>query len=187
MWALYASNTGFCVEFDVDKFPFIKHGPFPIHYCDEIDPLIVQNEDMHAPLLIQTNIKNHVWSYEHEWRLLIENPEGQDMRTKGCRWIEELDSNMPNMHDRKFYYPVEAVKSITLGYYFFRGVNIIEIGDAAQIRAESIYRKRLLNFIVRHKIPTCILVKDEHNALNHYLVSPIRLEKEGKIYKMILL
>lgn len=84
MWSLYAQNSGFCVEFDVDKFPFLHYGPFPINYAKNIPcPIQIGKVGGHIAMLIQTNVKNDWWKYEDEWRLYVPNPVGFDMKYFG--------------------------------------------------------------------------------------------------------
>ena len=117
MWALYSQNSGFRLEFDISKFPFNYSGPFPIHYCNEMQTITSSKYSVPTMALIQTNIKYDQWSYEDEWRLMIHSPDGFDMQTFGPN---AKDFNRPDDHDRKFKYPLSALKSITLGYHFFK-------------------------------------------------------------------
>ena len=121
MWALYTENTGFCVEWDINQFRFAKKGPFPIHYVDakDIRELSSKEFDVRTMALIQTNVKQDCWDDENEWRLLIQSPEGFDMKTFG-KHAEELNQFCD--HDRKFKYSIHALKSITLGMHFFKDI-----------------------------------------------------------------
>ena len=131
MWALYAQNTGFCLEWDVKQFPFVTKGPFPIHYvsAEEIKEVSSKEFDVQTMAIIQTNVKQDCWVDEKEWRLLIQNPIGFDMKTFG----KDADKfNQFTDHDRKFKYPFQALKSITLGINFFK-----ELYDRQQIVSAS--------------------------------------------------
>jgi hypothetical protein len=133
MWALYTANTGFCVEWDINQFRFATKGPFPIHYVDakDIRELSSKEFDVRTMALIQTNVKQDCWDDENEWRLLIQSPQGFDMKTFG-KHAEEL--NQFSDHDRKFKYPIHALKSITLGINFFK-----DVYDKQQIISVSPY------------------------------------------------
>ena len=133
MWALYAQNTGFCLEWDIRQFPFVTKGPFPIHYvsAEEIKEVSSREFDVQTMVIIQTNVKQECWAEENEWRLLIQNPEGFDMKTFG-EHSDELNQFFD--HDRKFKYPIKALKSITLGINFFK-----DICDRQQIISQSPY------------------------------------------------
>lgn len=108
-------------------------GPFPIHYVDanEIRELSSRDFDVRTMALIQTNVKQDCWRDENEWRLLIQSPLGFDMKTFG-KHAEEI--NQFADHDRKFKYPVQALKSITLGINFFK-----DVYDRQQIISETLY------------------------------------------------
>lgn len=133
MWALYAQNTGFCVEWDIKQFQFAMKGPFPIHYVNakDIRELSSKDFDVRTMALIQTNVKQDCWSDENEWRLLIQSPQGFDMKTFG-KHAEKV--NQFSDHDRKFKYSIHALKSIILGINFFSVVN-----DKQQIISISPY------------------------------------------------
>ncbi len=129
MWAHYAQNNGFCLEFDIEKFPFLKHGPFPIHYVEAFpEPLSIGEYGGHLTMLVQTNIKNIWWCKENEWRLLIPNPMGLDMKCFGNEH-EMKEYNFGDEHDRKFRYPLAALKSITLGPKFFDQLYLSKISE----------------------------------------------------------
>lgn len=117
MWSLYANNNGFCIEFDCGKFGFETRGPFPIHYMDEMKELPLSKcKNGNIAALIQTTTKAKCWSFEDEWRLIVYPPTGFDMQHFG-RDMERF--NYPDDHNRKFQYPLSAIKSITLGAKFF--------------------------------------------------------------------
>ena len=123
MWALYAQNSGLCVEFDVNLFPFRFFGPFPINYIDDISsPIHIGKTGGSAAMLVQTNVKNKWWDYENEWRLYVPNPIGIDMKSFGPN-AEKY--NIFNEHDRKFAYSTSAIKSVYLGTSFFCNKHVI--------------------------------------------------------------
>ena len=119
MWALYAQNNGFCIEFDTNKFPFLHFGPFPINYVNDIPQTIpIGDYGGHISMLILSNVKNKWWEYEKEWRLYIPTPKGFDMKACGNEF-EIKTYNFGDEHNRKFRYTTESIKSITLGTKFF--------------------------------------------------------------------
>lgn len=129
MWALYSQNSGFCVEFDTNQFPFRHFGPFPINYVDIIPgPIHIGEAGGSLSMLVQTNVKNLWWEYENEWRLYIPSPDGFDMQSFG-KGAEQF--NKMGDHDRKFKYPISSLKSITLGKSFFDKLttNMISISE----------------------------------------------------------
>lgn len=84
MWSHYANNhTGFCIEYcteyNIDK---IRGHLFPIIYSDKIfditqDFINSTIEQPYRPMLpfIMAIIKDNVWEYENEWRIIIDNNE----------------------------------------------------------------------------------------------------------------
>ena len=117
MWAYYPGNEGFCLEFDVDKFPFRTDGPFPINYQKEIGSVSTRTYGLDVAALVQTNVKKDCWSNENEWRLIVHAPEGFDLMSFG----EDSDRyNRIDAIERKFRYPLDALKSITIMQQFFR-------------------------------------------------------------------
>lgn len=153
MWSSYANNNGFCLEWDVRQFPFAKKGPFPIHYVEKVEEVSSKDYDVQTMIFIQSNVKLKDWAYENEWRLMIQPPVGFDMKTFG----KDADkyNQMPDLHDRKFRYPLCALKSITLGINFFK-----DITDRQQVISfvpceyhfcyqNSCLQTKLLNFLDR--------------------------------------
>ena len=120
MWSNYAQNNGFCLEWDVSKFTFDHYGPFPIHYVREVEEASSLKYDVLTLALIQTNVKQECWKYEKEWRLIVKNPVGFDFESFG-KYANEFNER-PGLHNRKLYYPIEALKSITLGIHFFKEI-----------------------------------------------------------------
>lgn len=119
MWALYAQNNGFCLEFDTSRLPFLHYGPFPINYTKTIPgPVHIGDIGGYIAMLIQTNIKNEWWKYEDEWRLYIPKPNGFDLKFFGNEYEMKV-YNSVDEHDRKFRYPADALKSVILGPKFF--------------------------------------------------------------------
>ena len=160
MWALYAQNNGFCLEFDVNKFPFQHYGPFPINYTEIIPgPVHIGNVGGHIAMLIQSNVKNKWWNYEDEWRLYIPNPIGFDLKYFGSEY-EMSKYNRGDEHDRKFRYPIEALTSITLGPMFFdklvsNTVSLDEIDIVCYPEMES-KEFKVLDFLARITEKWCL-------------------------------
>lgn len=124
LWHVYAQDgQGFCVEFDVDKFPFKYYGPNPIQYVDKLSQFGVDG-NVQTALFVQTNVKTKTWEKEEEWRLLVSNPEGIDFNSWGEDGTLNLQSNFGDEHNRKMRYPLAAIKSVTLGAHFFRSPSI---------------------------------------------------------------
>ena len=120
MWAHYAQNNGFCLEFDVNEFPFKCWGPYPINYLDELPAYKTSEKGIQIPFLVQCYVKRNVWSYENEWRMLIQSPEGLNMRCYNEYGHLEEGLTQPFSYDRKFKYPLMALKSVRLAPHFFK-------------------------------------------------------------------
>jgi len=91
MWSHYAENhTGFCVKYllDFDNIPnadIIKCGLFPVLYSSRVPKLTLQDfkkikrteKEIQLPYSVLKKAykalitKSRFWSYEHEWRLII--------------------------------------------------------------------------------------------------------------------
>lgn len=132
MWSTYANNNGFCLEWDIERFPFVHNGPFPIHYVDEVKIASSIDYDIQTLALIQSNVKQKDWKYENEWRLMIQPPEGFDLESYGES--AEETNQIIGLHDRKFKYPIRALKSIVLGVSFFK-----DLYERQQIVSTNLY------------------------------------------------
>lgn len=116
MWAHYAQNKGFMLEFDVDKLNDFW-GPYPINYSENLEnynenleKVLCSDDGDHTHFLRQTIVKSKEWIYENEWRFLA--PKNEDM------YLPKLGSKKDSQLDRKFKY-TNSLKSITLGSLFF--------------------------------------------------------------------
>ena len=95
-----------------------------------------------------------MWKYENEWRLLIKNPPGIDMKTYG-KYSGDINRRFVGLHDRKFRYPIEALKSITLGMKFINFYDeLTEIVTSKKYEMHVFYKKnclqnKILNFLSR--------------------------------------
>ena len=183
MWSLYAQNTGFRLEFDVRRFPFAYKGPFPINYREKLPILRTSEWGVPAAALVQTNVKYASWSYENEWRLLIYNAEGLDMKAYGPQ--SEL-YNLLDDHDRKYRYPLTALKSITLGCDFFRDAQLeyrlFVVGDEMNVMyPHECLQTQLLDFLVevqkKYPLKVYLACKTKYGTLEDVPVVVIKLSK----------
>lgn len=162
MWSLYSENNGFCIEFDVEKFPFKHFGPFPMNYTECVPGAIhIGNEGGFVAMLIQSNIKNIWWKYENEWRLYVPNPVGLVLKYFG-KEREMKDFNFGDEHDRKFRYPLAAIKSIILGPKFFDNLIANTIGsyemDVSCPSNKELLELELMEFLAKIAEKSNILV-----------------------------
>lgn len=129
LWSYYTNNEGFCLEFDVNEFHFQTSGPFPIHYMKDLLSISTKVCGMQLAALVQVNEKKECWKHENEWRMLVFSPDGLDMQAYGKDGKRSTKHNFGDEHDRKFRYPLSALKSVTLGINFFNGACICAVND----------------------------------------------------------
>lgn len=187
MWSLYAQNSGFCVEFDYTKFPFRTYGPFHINYTDEISPIHTREVGLPLAALYQCNVKHKCWEREKEWRIMVSNPVGFDMKTYGAN---ANSFNCPCDHDRKFKYPLDAIKSITLGSKFLdEETETIVQPYPTEIECVVVDNLKIavLNFLSNPKvnIPVRLAIKDNLNAFDYVSINVMALSNNKfRIYEV---
>lgn len=184
MWALYSKNVGFRLGFNINQFPFHHYGPFPIHYIEQLPKIKTSQCGIHTAALIQTNVKHKSWEYENEWRLLISNPDGFDMKSFG---LNADCINRPDDHDRKFHYPLSALADVTLGIDFFTDAQLESRLYAHNSEMTVIYPKiclqtMLLDFLseIQKKYflkVHIILMKEDSYGIEEIPVLVIKLNK----------
>lgn len=190
MWAHYAQNNGFCLEFDVNEFPFKCWGPFPINYLDELPAYKTSEKGIQIPFLVQCFVKRNVWSYENEWRMLIQSPEGLNMRCYNEYGHLEEGLTQPFSYDRKFKYPVTALQSVRLAPHFFKNCSNQTIISPIEVHVtveNNTLEYKVLSFL--HRLQTQYLLKVYcsqvrlKETMRFYPVSIIKLD-EGN-YRLI--
>lgn len=188
LWHVYAQDgQGFCVEFDVDKFPFRHYGLNPIQYVDNMSQFDV-NGNVATALLVQTNVKTKTWEKEEEWRLLVSNPKGIDFNSWGEDGILSQKFNFGDEHNRKMRYPMSAIKSVTFGERFFRNPSIrcypvteeefecVFLDDTERLRCQ------VLNFIIGKPFESFFVT----NNLGELTLIPIEVVRlRERIYRII--
>lgn len=167
LWARYAKNNGLCVEFDYSKFPFHFSGPFPIHYVKSVTHASSIQYDLQELVLIQSNVKQLCWQNEDEYRLLVHSPEGFDLKAYGKD--ADLINTIPGTHNRCFYYPINAVKSITLGINFFKN-------ETDNGRAYSLSNNELHVFYHEECMQTQVL--DYLEKIKQYTIIRMRIKMD---------
>ena len=164
MWSHYSQKSGFCVELEMNKFTFKHYGPFPVNYVDTLPQISTSEVGLKLAANIQCNVKRLAWSYENEWRLIIPNPEGLDMKSFGDK---PFCYNCGFEHDRRFRYSIEAIKRIILRKDFinhddivdqYEGCIIVKMNEDDTNKMDLMNLKiKLLDFIINNDIPTSIL------------------------------
>lgn len=173
MWSYYTNHNGFFLEFDYEKFPFIVHGPFPINYLEKVESISIKEVGIELGLLLQSNLKFKDWQHESEWRFLIESKEMMISPS-----FEELKKY--GGHDRKFNYPIEAIKSIGLGNRFFEPEEIRIIDDetlSINIRPKNKNKILILDFIASKQL---FFYSTQRDGLFNISFAKVKLKKTGK-------
>lgn len=181
MWSYYSQHKGYCIEFDITKFPFKYHGPFPINYQENLQKIHVEKNGIALGILLQSNLKNIIWKHENEWRLMIEKNEGKYMDSP----IDMPPLRMLVGQERKFYYPIEAIKSMSLGNRFF------EYGEVNQLNSTEMVINLKSNFEQKSIILDFIYSNDLHtyigfrNGLNEIHFRTFKIDRINyKEYKI---
>lgn len=157
MWSYYTNNQGFSIGFDYSKFEFKYMGPFPVNYQDEIKPLSLKESSVELAALYQTNIKHSGWKHEMEWRLLINSPE-EGMISPNFEILKKLGG-----HNRKFPYPITAIKHICLGNRFFLPDELHEVnGSVLEVNLKDNFEQKcaFLSFLIENKIESYLALRN---------------------------
>ena len=173
LWTHYCNNKGFAIEFNLDKLKknFISYGPFQINYQKEINQISIK-EGIASAALFQSNIKYINWSYENEWRLLIQPKKNHSFK------IPNFPFCQPNAIDRKVPYKIDAIKCILLGNLFFENSEMKVINDRElEINIYKDTEKKIcvLNFIYDNNINAGIALKN--NTFSNIELRFFKLEK----------
>lgn len=130
MWAHYAQEKGFQIKFktkeleegiqkNLKKNNEESYGFFPINYVAKLKPIDIYgfNHGINVPFLYLTNVKLKNWSYENEWRLIV-NKElmGVPNSERGFNMFPEFCTDKKN---RYAYYNKSAIEEICVGNNFF--------------------------------------------------------------------
>lgn len=156
MWSYYTNHQGFFIEFDYPQFPFKFHGPFPLNYQENISPVSLKECGIDLAMLLQTNLKYIGWQHENEWRLLVESDE--PMYSPSFEEIKALGGA-----DRKFNYPINAIKSVGFGNRFFEPEELrIENEKILHVTLKNnvSLKAKVLDFLIEHNITTCMSLRD---------------------------
>jgi hypothetical protein len=136
MWAHYSTESGFMIELDWKEIKTNLKGLnpklnnyafFPMQYVDKLETIDFFGNGFNTPdvpYLYSTAVKRKDWSYEDEWRLMTYTLDyGVPNSIRGPF------PDIPSHHDRKVFYPKDAIKSIVLGKHFFNGSNLKKVID----------------------------------------------------------
>lgn len=181
MWSYYGNNKGFCIEFDITQFPFEYYGPFPINYQPELKALSIKEIGVQIGVLAQCNLKDKIWEHESEWRLMIVKPKGQDLKSPAFKFLKDLGG-----HDRRYHYPITAIRSIALANKFFEPDEIKDVNNTEleiNLYEDIEYKSLVLNFISDHKILAFLGLRTGFTTIKFRKVSFNKTDKSGQ-YKV---
>ncbi len=185
MWSHYAQNNGFAIGLKHQELPFKHYDPFPVRYDDNKKQISLKKYPIEFAELLQTTVKNKCWSYENEWRIIAKY-ETPPMEVFGGTYCRTLMG-----HRRYFYYPIEAIDRIILGYKFFLLEEIQVIDENSGIicidpNGED-KRAKILNFICQNNLRTQLATTNGLNKIgfknvvikkrpNNYTIQQISIE-----------
>lgn len=127
MWAHYAQESGFMIEFDTKRLLESiglndQNGIYKKLYFRKIEyrnhPMSIscsQNPDIEKINLFNTTQKSQEWSYEKEWRIIVTSD--QEFGLPESVYAE--DKQTTDISKRKLYYDRSAIKRIYLGRKFW--------------------------------------------------------------------
>jgi len=185
MWSYYTKHEGFLIEFDYKAFPFKFYGAFPINYQEEVQPIRISEcvGNVGIPILYQTNIKHKGWEHESEWRILIDAGK-EVLLSPDPRQFANMEGK-----ERKFPYPVQLVRSISLGNRFLNPNEmtatdqyILDIDLKDNIEKKSL----LLDFISHNQITTHIAITNDNLSSLKFTTGVIqRIDYKRFRYKLL--
>lgn len=142
MWAHYAHNTGFLVEYDTSLFPKHFHQPIEINYLPDNYNLQLKPRDdkeLIEQVLVVSSLKKKIWDYEEEYRILVFRS------ASNCSSDWQIQS-----------IPSESITKLILGPRFFNDLYDICAEDDHIIdfnRDKGTIRKLLIDQAIQIGIP----------------------------------
>lgn len=147
-WPHYTSELGFCIEFATDEFlkSFASENFmfFPIDY-DDLRPInfnkFITRESQgnkiainaQLPLTYAMSIKDKIWSYEDEWRIILTKENlGKVSHPLHIIDKEQYEKELSELINRNIHYDNNSINRIILSTLFFsnsRFLNKVEVND----------------------------------------------------------
>lgn len=196
MWAHYSSESGFMVELDWEilkdnlknKNPNLNNYVFfPVQYVNELESINFFGANFRSadvPFLYSVGIKRKDWAYEDEWRL-ISYAKAYGIPTS----ILSPYPSVPGQQERRVHYPLEAIKSITLGKQFFNGKNVEKLLESMTFQMKDVPELKLIDFMIEN-FPENIFLCGEYESERRFKRSSERvniIKKEDNIYTVVRL
>lgn len=139
----YTNERGFVLEFNTDKLlnfleqKYLKENVtlFPMNYAKSLKPInyfkyvidkLSINEDNYRvhtlneliPFLYIASVKDKVWKYENEWRILLRKEEGMGF-AKDPKCFSCIDSSLISTNERRINFNFDCLDKIILAPMFF--------------------------------------------------------------------
>jgi len=159
LWKNHTNNhKGFSVSFFGTSLKEIAMGPFKVDYVETLEKLKYESKYFNALILWLTCVKSKFWSNEEEWRFIYPCKDTMYIPKKHYGSEEEITKQ-----NRKLYLPKNAIKEVTLGFYFFDSENMTknnrnEIVVDLSKEKDSELKIKLLNYVYNNNIPLSISV-----------------------------
>ncbi|HLW41249.1 MAG TPA: DUF2971 domain-containing protein [Flavobacterium sp.] len=194
MWAHYSSEKGFMIELDweIIKNNLKKENPklnnyifFPVQYVENLESIDffgVNFRSADVPFLYSVGVKRNDWAYEGEWRLITYST-GYGTPTS----IISPFPNVPSQQERRVQYPIEAIKSITLGKQFFNGRNVEKLLEPMTFQMKDVQELKLIEFMIEN-LPEKIFLCGEYETEKSFKRSSERvniIKKDKNIFTVV--
>ena len=132
---------------------------FFINYKPNFEKIILKaDSDKRIATNYSCNIKDEKWKYENEWRIIVKTKEQQQLFSPKIEMYKNLGGQ-----NRKFKYPLNAIKSVSLANNFFEIEETYQRNNQIlDIKLEVYPGKKsgILDFLFRHEIKTRIITQE---------------------------
>lgn len=186
MWPHYTGETGFQIKFSANKVcdsldknlskeGDFYHGVYPINYSSLLEVIDASNySSLAVPALYITNIKEEMWSYENEWRILI-SKKNMGVPYSKLSFPPAKDNRAPK-ENRYAFYSNDLIEEISLGANFFNGnsfsrktlgLNQIEIKLLETDNWFYSEQKKILEYLCQNFRDKLSILSTEHKNLKN--------------------
>lgn len=156
LWALYAQNSGFCIELDYSIFPENFQGPFPMNYVDKLETIDIMKYGGHFSLLIQVTQKKKKWEFENEYRFIVKSGASPFKLSHSMYYKHTSQTEAVS---RLVSYPPKAIIAVYLGFTFIKGESVNN-HEVKLTSTEKILKARLLDDIIGQNLDCYIIEKE---------------------------
>ncbi|MFZ1609945.1 MAG: DUF2971 domain-containing protein [Chitinophagales bacterium] len=157
MWAHYTNNEGFALEFITENLPPSFSNPIPIYY-ENLDKILrLDKKNVLLEIYVRSLCKKTIWEYENEYRC-FNYPNNQDYLNNYGLFTNQKYPGYKQ--ERITKYAKKSLKSITLGFSFFKNLIHENFSDGYTIIYNEKSNKNIVQvteFIIEEKLP-CYLI-----------------------------